>query len=88
VVVNLENQIAETLSSEIAREIDNEILWGMLQGLGWTRVTLPSFRNNRHAVDIVIWLVENCHGNFEKNGSSFIFEDRKDAVIFTLRWMG
>lgn len=86
--MNVEDQIAETLSKEIAREIDNEILWGMLQGIGWTRVTLPSFQDNHHAVDISLWLIENCYGNFEKNGSSFIFEDSRDAVIFTLRWMG
>ena len=86
--MNLEDQIAENLSKEIAREIDKEILWGMLQGIGWIRVTLPSFVDNNHAVDITYWLEENCKGRFERNGSDFLFERGEDAVIFTLRWMG
>jgi hypothetical protein len=86
--VNLEDQIAENLSKEIAREIDKEILWGMLQGIGWIRVTLPSFVDNNHAVDITYWLEENCKGRVERNGSDFLFERGEDAVIFTLRWMG
>lgn len=86
--MNLEEEIANTLSKEISREIDKEILWGMLQGIGWVRVTLPSFVDNRHAVDITYWLEENCKSNFERTGSDFLFENGEDAVIFTLRWMG
>jgi hypothetical protein len=86
--VNLEEEIATTLSNEISREIEKEILWGMLQGIGWIRVTLPSFVDNNHAVDITYWLEENCKGRVERNGSDFLFERGEDAVIFTLRWMG
>ena len=86
--MNIEEEIAETLSKEISREIDKEILWGMLQGIGWVRVTLPSFVDNKHAVDITYWLEENCKDRVERNGSDFLFEGGEDAVIFTLRWMG
>ena len=86
--VSLEQEMASVLASEIAREIDKEILWGMLQGMGWVRVTLPSFVDNKHAVDITYWLEENIKNPFERNGSDFLFEGGEDAVIFTLRWMG
>ena len=64
--MTLEEELANTLSQEIARELDKEILWGMLQGIGWVRVTLPSFVDNRHAVDITYWLEENCKSNFDE----------------------
>ena len=86
--VSLEQEMSSVLASEIAREIDKEILWGMLQGIGWMRVTLPSFRSNEHAVDISYWIDENCKGRVERSGSDFLFERSEDAVIFTLRWMG
>ena len=84
---NLENQIAEELGQQMSREIDREILWGMLQGIGWTRVMLPRLIDNKHAIDITYWLEENCRNPFERNGRDFIFEDTKDATIFILRWM-
>lgn len=86
--MNIEEEIANRLSNEISQEIDKEILWGMLQGIGWIRVTLPSFIDNNHAVDITYWLEENCKGNVNRSGSDFLFESGEDAVIFTLRWMG
>ena len=86
--VSLEQEMASVLASEIAREIDKEILWGMLQGMGWVRVTLPSFVDNNHAIDITYWVAENCNSKVERNGSDFLFENGEDAVIFALRWMG
>ena len=86
--MNIEEEIVNTLSNEISQEIDKEILWGMLQGIGWIRVTLPSFRSNEHAVDISYWIDENCKGKVNRSGSDFLFERGEDAVIFTLRWMG
>jgi len=88
VTVDVEQELASVLASEMAREIDKEILWGMLQGIGWVRVTLPSFRSNEHAVDIAYWIAENCNSKIERTGSDFLFENGEDAVIFTLRWMG
>ena len=58
------------------------------EGIGWVRVTLPSFRSNEHAVDVVYWCEENCKGKVNRNGSDFLFENGEEAVIFTLRWMG
>ena len=84
---NLENQIVEELGQQMSQEIDREILWGMLQGIGWTRVMLPRLIDNKHAIDITYWLEENCRNPFERNGRDFIFEDTKDATIFILRWM-
>ena len=83
---SLEEQILEQQGTEMAREIDREVLWGMLEGIGWCRVMLPRFVDNHHAIDIGYWLEENCKKAFERNGRDFLFEDSKDANWFKLRW--
>jgi len=88
--MNSSNPIDEILDQAgqlMAREIDREILWGMLEGMGWTRVLLDRLQDNKHAIDITIWLEENIKNPFERNGRDFIFESEKDAAYFILRWV-
>ena len=84
---NLEKEIIEELGTKMQSEIDREILWGMLVGLGWTRVMLSRFIDNRHAIDITDWLEHNCKNAFERSGKDFIFEQETDAVNFILKWL-
>lgn len=83
---NLEKEIIEELGTKMQSEIDREILWGMLVGLGWTRVMISRFTDNRHAIDITDWLEHNCKNAFEHSGKDFIFEQETDAVNFILKW--
>ena len=83
---NLEKEILDELGTKMQSEIDREILWGMLVGMGWRRVMLDRFTDNNHAVDITHWLEANCKNPFERSGADFIFESEIDAVNFTLRW--
>lgn len=83
---NLEQEIIAELGTKMQSEIDREILWGMLKGMGWTRVMIDRFQDNKHAVDITYWLKENCQGAYERNGRDFIFENDGDAVNFILKW--
>jgi hypothetical protein len=76
----------ERSSKEMAREIDREILWSMLECIGWTRVMLPRLIDNNHAIDITNWLEANCKNSFERSGRDFMFESEKDANWFKLRW--
>ena len=84
--MNLEKEIIEELGTQMQSEIDKEILWGMLEGLGWTRVLLPRFDSREHSVDVVMWLEANCKNPYERKGSEVIFEDSVDAVNFIMRW--
>ena len=84
--MTLEEELADKMGNQMAHEIDREILWGMLSGLGWTRVMLPRLIDNHHAIDITYWLEENCQQAFERNGRDFLFESAKDANWFKLRW--
>ena len=83
---NLEKEIIEELGTKMQSEIDREILWGMLVGLGWTRITLSRFTDNNHAVDITYWISKNIKHHYERRGCDFIFENQIDAVNFALRW--
>ena len=83
---NLEQEIINKAGNDLSREIDREVLWSMLQGIGWHRVMLPRLVDNHHAIDITYWLEENCKKAVERNGRDFIFEDSKDANWFRLRW--
>jgi hypothetical protein len=83
---DLQNEILDIAAKEMQQEIDREILWEMLQGMGWHRVMLPRLVDNDHAIDITYWLEENCRHPFERNGRDFIFESQQDANWFKLRW--
>ena len=84
--MNMEQELLDKAGKEMAREIDREILWSLFEGIGWTRFKISRLTDNNHAVDISYWLDENCKGKFERNGSEFLFEDSKDAVLFMMRW--
>ena len=83
---DLEKQIIDELGTQMQSEMDREILWDMLKRMGWRRVNLDRFTNNKHAVDITDWLAEHCNHAFERRGRDFIIESEIDAVNFTLRW--
>jgi hypothetical protein len=82
----LDAEMIEAKYKEMADEIDREVLWGMLAGIGWHRVMLPRFVDNHHAIDITHWLEDHCKRAYERSGRDFIFEDSKDANWFILRW--
>jgi len=84
--MTLEDEMIEQAGKKMAREIDREILWGMLEGLGWTRVMLPTLGNGEQAVEIIVWLEDNCKFAVERSGRDFIFESEQDANWFILRW--
>jgi hypothetical protein len=84
--IMLEQEMIEAKGKEMAREIDREILWGMLEGIGWHRVMLPTLGDAYMAVEIMTWLEQNCKKAYERSGRDFIFESTKDANWFKLRW--
>lgn len=83
---NLEQEILDELGTKMQSEIDREILWGMLNKMGWIRVNISRFTDQRHAVDITYWLNEHIKNPYERRGADFIFENDRDALLFILRW--
>lgn len=85
--MNIEEEIVKELSTHMQSEIDFQILSDMLVELGWHKIALGRFQNNQHAVDIKYWLEENAQGFWECRGSTFVFENKGDAINFTLKWI-
>jgi hypothetical protein len=85
---DLEKEMIEKAGNEVARSINQEVLWGMLEGLGWTRVMITRLEDNEHAVDITHWLDDksNIKQAYERSGRDFLFESVKDANWFKMRW--
>jgi hypothetical protein len=84
--MNMQEEILEELGTKMQSAVDREILWGILIGMGWTRVKLSRFVDNHHAIDITYWLDEHVKNPFEREGADFIFENSYDAMMFILRW--
>ena len=84
-VKNVENEIYNAMAEEIAREIDEAIMATMLIETGWTAVPF-TFNSNYQAVDIQFWLNDTCKGKYRRLGTEYLFEDKKEAEWFILRW--
>ena len=84
--MNLQDEMIDRAGKQLANDIDREILWSMLQGIGWHRVMLPNETAMLNATLIKEWLSLNCKQSHERHCSDFLFEDSKDANWFKLRW--
>ncbi len=84
---NLEEEIAKELSSQMQSEMDFHILSDMLVQMGWHKVVLTRFFSRKHSIDILIWCDEYIKNPFEHRGTVFVFQDKGDAVNFTLKWL-
>jgi hypothetical protein len=85
--MNIEQDIINKAGKAMAADIDREVLWGMLQAIGWTRIMLPNETAMLNATLIKEWLSINCKQSHEHYRSDFIFEDVRDANWFVMRWL-
>jgi argininosuccinate lyase len=88
--IDLENESLRTWideqSTALQQEMDFHIIADALVQGGWTSVKLNRFRNNQEAVDIKLWLEQNCTSEWKNLSTRYIFKKKKDAVWFILRW--
>lgn len=84
-VKSIEDEMLDRIGKEIARDIDEGIMSDILIESGWTPVNFQ-FNSNEQAVDITDWLNETCESKWRRFGGNYLFEDKKEAEWFTLRW--
>lgn len=84
--MNLEEEISQELSSEMASAMDFEILSDILVKNGWHKIVLDTLKNRYHSIDVTSWCESNCKNSWHYRGRTFIFKDQKDAVMFGLKW--
>ncbi len=84
--MNLQDEIAQELSSKMCSAMDFEILSDVLvNACGWTRVVLePMSGETSQAIDA--WLRDKCQEEYRTMGLVFLFKESKDATWFTLMW--
>ena len=84
-LMNLENEIINDLAKNIATEMDQHILMGFMIELGWREVIVnPWIHGNLE--EILDWTKLNVKGHTMHMGNRWLFEDEKDATMFTLKW--
>ena len=90
--MDLEREILADLNREWNRESNHHMMiWFKMYHLeheeGWTRVEISKLQDNRHAVDITMWLLDNGlreDVNYYRDGREFLFERAEDATFFRL----
>lgn len=79
----IDDSLVGTLTDEIQKEIDFEILADMLLEEGsWTEI---KFTPSGRYFEIDAWCKENTAG-VQGYGSRWLFKDEKDITMFILRW--
>lgn len=83
---DLQQQLIDEMGKQMSKEIDFEILCGMLCEMGWTKVILnPMTSETSNELDA--WVSENVSEPHETMGLVWIFQNSKDAMWFKLRWL-
>ncbi len=85
--MGLKEDILDDISNSIAKEMDWHIIADVLVSSGWTSIQIKRFRNNKEAVDINLWLEQNCTGEWKNLATRYIFKQKQDAEWFSLRWL-
>jgi hypothetical protein len=85
--MGLKEDILDDISNSIAKDMDWHIIADVLVSSGWTSIQIKRFRNNEEAVDINLWLEQNCTGEWKNLATRYIFKQKQDAEWFSLRWL-
>lgn len=70
----------------IQEEIDTDILFGILEDSGWSRITIHRYISKEESATMNAWALEHCSGKYKNYGGHWIFESEQDTAAFVLRW--
>lgn len=86
-------EFGENLGEEVTKILQEEIDWGvlcdMMLQLGWSKVLISKATANLFystPSTIETWVEENIKGKSRGRGTTWLFEDEKDAMWFKMRW--
>lgn len=83
--MNLQDEIVNHLGREMAQEMDQHIIAGLLIEEGWIEIVVDPWKHGSTS-EIAQWVTDNIVGIYIKTGNRWVFEIEKDAIIFALRW--
>ena len=82
----MEEQFADQAAKILQEEIDQEILFDLLQQMGWTRVELASKWLPVTGIELHEWREANLTGHWRAHNNVWMFENKNDAALFKLTW--
>lgn len=82
---DLQDQILKETSRRMQESVDWEILAGVCEALGWIRVEVLT-STVEESLSIKLWVKDNLNGNVKNRHDVYLFENPKDATMFTLKW--
>jgi hypothetical protein len=82
----LQEQMLASIVQEYANEVDTQVLFDMLEEIGWIRVVCKTPLLTKQRQEIDTWIKDNVKGHIENRGPTWMFEDSKDACAFILKW--
>lgn len=82
----MEEQYADAAAKILQEEIDQEILFDLLQQVGWTRVELASKWLPVTGIELHEWRGANLTGHWRAHSNIWMFENKNDAALFKLTW--
>lgn len=83
---SMDNELVKILMEEIQKEIDEDIMRKVLVEEGWIDIPF-TYLSNKQAVDIIDWCTDTFTENqWKRLTGSFVFQNKKDAEWFILRW--
>ncbi len=77
--INIDKEVTKILQEQIDWDILVKSL--TLHG-GWHKVILSKFDRS----EVEAWCKEHICGEYESRGSTWVFKEEKDYILFLLRW--
>lgn len=77
------SELADIFAAELQKEIDNDILFSILEYTGWVKISIAEPDSS-----IKEWCDKYMKDQVRNNGLQYCFKDEKDATLFALRWRG
>jgi len=87
--LNLLEYQRDLMAHSLKEEIDWTVMNDMLKEVGWIEVTIGapwSDMTNKFISEIRNWCNLNISGHHRARGRTWLFENEKDAIMFSLRW--
>ena len=82
---NLEREVLDIAAQQLEQNTNYLVLLSVLVEIGWTKVILNPM-THEHGCAIDDWAEQYVKGQFKNIGLVWVFEDKKDAEWFILRW--
>lgn len=84
-MTNLSDHYIRQQAELLAKTIDFEVMTSILMETGWTKLVIDYGNDQRWDV-VKQWAEDNLLDKHQEHAGTWIFENKKDATAFALRW--